>query len=231
MAPDDRRLTYAAGSEWRARATAQLAEAWEDRWDRVQVEDCELPESSWRARSLRTLAAEAGSTPAAMMIDLAERDDFRTRFGVELFNDDVDEVAGLLNDPRCVLGLSDAGAHADQLCDAVFPTFLLGTWVRERQRVSLETAVWRLSGQPAQVMRIAGRGLIKEGLAADLVAFDPTTVDALPLERIHDLPQGGERLIGRSVGIEHVWVNGTAVRLDGKPADGAHPGQLLAARP
>jgi N-acyl-D-aspartate/D-glutamate deacylase len=166
-----------------------------------------------------------------MMIDLAERDDFRTRFGVELFNDDVDEVAGLLNDPRCVLGLSDAGAHADQLCDAVFPTFLLGTWVRERQRLSLETAVWRLSGQPAQVMRIAGRGLIKEGLAADLVAFDPTTVDALPLERIHDLPQGGERLIGRSVGIEHVWVNGTAVRLDGKPADGVHPGQLLTARP
>ena len=140
-------------------------------------------------------------------------------------------LAGLLNDPRCVLGLSDAGAHADQLCDAVFPTFLLGSWVRERQRVSLETAVWRLSGQPLQVMRIAGRGLIKEGLAADLVAFDPTTVDALPLERIHDLPQGGERLIGRSVGIEHVWVNGTAVRLDGKPADGAHPGQLLAARP
>src|SRR6202042_214775 len=120
-----------------------------DRWEQVHVEESGLPGSSWRNRSLRRLAAEAGSTPAATMIDWAVKDDFRTRFGVELFNDDIDEVAGLLNDPRCVLGLSDAGAHADQLCDAVFPTFLLGTWVRDRQRVSLETAVWRLSGQPA----------------------------------------------------------------------------------
>jgi N-acyl-D-amino-acid deacylase len=177
------------------------------------------------------LAAEAESTPAATMVDLALRDDFRTRFGVALFNDDIDEVAALLNDPRCVLGLSDAGAHADQLCDAVFPTFLLGTWVRDRRRVSLETAIWRLSGQPAEVMRIARRGLIKEGMAADLVAFDPTTVDALPLERVRDLPRGGERLVGRSAGIEHVWVNGSPVLLDGKPTDGVHPGQILEARP
>jgi N-acyl-D-amino-acid deacylase len=211
-------------------AIGQLADAWDDRWDRVYVEESGLPRESWQSRSMATLAAERGATPASTLVDLAVADGFRTRFEVQLFNDDIDEVADLLNDRRCVLGLSDAGAHSDQLCDAVFPSHLLGTWVRDRQRLSLEAAVWRLSGQPAAVMRIAGRGLVKEGLAADLVAFDPATVGVLPLERVHDLPQGCERIVGRSTGIEHVWVNGCPVRLDDKAVDGPEPGRILEAR-
>jgi N-acyl-D-aspartate/D-glutamate deacylase len=227
MDPNVRRASYAAGSAWRESAVQQLAVAWDDRWDRVSVEDAGLPGSSWQGRSVRELAAESHSTPATWMIDFAVQDNLQTRFAVQLFNDDVGQLAHLLTDPRCVLGLSDAGAHADQLCDAVFPTFLLGTWVRERQDLPLETAIWRLSGQPAQVMRIDRRGLIKEGCAADLVAFDPTTVGALPLERVRDLPKGIERLIGRSAGIEDVWVNGVPVRLDGQPTDRPGAGQRL----
>jgi N-acyl-D-aspartate/D-glutamate deacylase len=161
------------------------------------------------------------------VVDLSLEEDLRTRFRVVLLNDDEDELAQLLLNERTVLGLSDAGAHASQLCDACFSTYLLEHWVREKGVLGLEAAVWRLTGQPADVFRIAGRGRIREGCAADLVAFDPDTVGVETLERVWDLPAGADRLIARSRGIEHVWVNGSAVRLDGKDVDGARPGALL----
>ncbi len=164
------------------------------------------------------------------MIDLALEDDLATRYRIVLANDDEEELAALLQDERTVLGLSDAGAHASQLCDANFSTHLLSVWVRERGVLSLEQAVWRLSGQAAEVFRLEGRGRIVEGGAADLVVFDPDTVASEPQERVWDLPAGADRLIARSRGIEHVWVNGTAIRRDGEDLD-ARPGVLLAAGP
>jgi N-acyl-D-amino-acid deacylase len=231
MAPEDRRPAYAGKQGWRKRAERELDLAWADRWDNVFVQESARPSASWQGKSVRNLAQEAWNSPAAAMIDFAVQDNFETRYEPRLFNDDVDEVAGLLNDDRCVLGLSDAGAHSDQLCDAVFPTHLLGTWVRDRGRLSMEKAIWRLSGQPAHVMRIANRGLIREGFAADLVAFDPETVGDLPLQRVRDLPGNCERLVGKSTGIEHVWVNGTPVWTDGEPVEHAYPGRVLNACP
>ena len=125
------------------------------------------------------------------------------------------------------MGLSDAGAHASQLCDACFSTHLLGHWVRERNVLGLEEAVWRLTGHPARAFRIPGRGLLEPGYAADLVAFDPDTVGVTELERVWDLPAGADRLVARSRGVEHVWVNGVAVRTDGKDVPDARPGVLI----
>ena len=144
-----------------------------------------------------------------------------------LANDDEEEVGKLLQDERAVLGLSDAGAHASQLCDACFSTHLLSHWTREKGVLSLEQAVWRLTGQPAQIFGIADRGVVKEGLAADLVAFDPDTVGVTALERVWDLPAGADRLIAHSTGVEHVWVNGDAIRSNGQDVDNARPGKLL----
>jgi N-acyl-D-aspartate/D-glutamate deacylase len=59
------------------------------------------------------------------------------------------------------------------------------------------------------------------------VAFDPATVGVSGRERVFDMPAGSERLIIRATGIEHVWVNGVAVRRDGVEVLGAHPGRLL----
>jgi N-acyl-D-aspartate/D-glutamate deacylase len=126
-----------------------------------------------------------------------------------------------------LLGLSDAGAHTSQLCDANAPTHLLGYWMRERGALSLEDAVWRLSGQPAEVFGLRDRGVIRRGAVADLVAFDPATVGSRGLERVRDLPGGADRVIVRSVGVEHVWVGGTCVRRDGVDLDGVAPGRLL----
>lgn len=150
-----------------------------------------------------------------------------TRFRIVLENDADDEIGALLADRRTILGLSDAGAHASQLCDACFSTDLLRRWVRERKAISLEEGVWRLTGHPAAAFGIAGRGLAREGYFADLVAFDPATIGATGLERVYDQPGGADRLIARSTGVTHTWVNGTASRRDGYDIPSVAAGQLL----
>jgi N-acyl-D-aspartate/D-glutamate deacylase len=103
----------------------------------------------------------------------------------------------------------------------------LQDWVRGRKAVSLEHAIWRLARQPAELFGFHDRGRIEVGAIADLVAFDPTTVGVSGRERVYDMPAASERLIIRATGIEHVWVNGIAVRRHGVEVPGAHPGRLL----
>jgi N-acyl-D-aspartate/D-glutamate deacylase len=147
-----------------------------------------------------------------------------------LLNDDENEVAELLADDHPVLGLSDAGAHASQLCDACFSTHLLGHWVREKGVLSLEKAVRMLTSRPAEVFGIADRGRLAVGSPADVVVFDPATVGAGKLRRIRDLPAGADRLVSDAAGIEAVIVNGVVLRRGNKDQvdpQGPLPGRLL----
>ncbi|HEX4090568.1 MAG TPA: amidohydrolase family protein [Trebonia sp.] len=211
---------------WRDRARPATLSAWAARWPKVSVQETAAhPDAA--GVPLDALAAERGTTPFDLMLDLALSDDMATRFLVVLENDADDEIGALLADKRTLLGLSDAGAHASQLCDACYSTDLLGRWVRERKAISLEEAVWRLTGHPASAFRIAARGLVREGYFADLVAFDPATIGAGALERVYDQPGGADRLIARSSGVEHVWVNGTATREAGADLPGAAAGMML----
>ena len=126
--------------------------------------------------------------------------------------------------------MSDAGAHASQLCDACFSTHLLSRFVRELGVLSLEEGVRLLTSRSADVFGIHDRGRLLEGLAADVVVFDLDTVGAEPLERVRDLPAGADRLISRARGIEAVIVNGTVIRERGEDcvdADAALPGRVL----
>ena len=91
----------------------------------------------------------------------------------------------------------------------------------------MEQAVHRLTAHAAHVFRIPERGTVAPGRYADLCAFDPDTVGVAGIERVFDFPAGADRLLARSNGIEHVWVNGTPIRLDGKDVDGARPGRLI----
>jgi N-acyl-D-aspartate/D-glutamate deacylase len=119
-----------------------------------------------------------------------------------------------------VLGLSDAGAHVDQLCDAPLPTDLLGTWVRERQVMPLEQAVRKLSGEPADMFGFGRRGYLREGNWADVCVFDPESVGPGPTRRVRDFPAEGERLTAEEpTGVRHVLVNGTPIRADGAQLD------------
>jgi N-acyl-D-amino-acid deacylase len=211
---------------WRDRARPPTLEKWSHRWAKIDVEET-VAHPDVVGVPLDRVASERGTTPFDVMLDLALSDNMATRFRVVMDNDGEGEIGGLLADKRTLLGLSDAGAHASQLCDACFSTHLLGHWVRERQALSLEDAVWRLTGHPHDAFRIRDRGLIREGLRADLVAFDPETIGTTPVERVPDQPGGADRLLVRSTGVEHMWVNGVATRHAGKDLEGVAPGQMI----
>lgn len=211
---------------WRERAREVTLKAWSHRWPKTSVEETDAHQDAVGI-PLDRLAADRGTTPFDLMLDLALSDGMATRFRIVLDNDGDDEVGQLLADKRTLLGLSDAGAHATQLCDACYSTHLLGHWVRERKALSLEDAVWRLTGHPHQAFRIPERGLVREGFHADLVAFDPDTVGTTPVERVHDQPGGTDRLVVRSTGVTHMWVNGAATRTNGEEIPGATPGRLI----
>jgi N-acyl-D-aspartate/D-glutamate deacylase len=161
------------------------------------------------------------------MCELALTEDLATRFRAYIANDDVDAVGELLTHEQVVLGLSDAGAHIDQLCDAPLPTDLLGTWVRERRVMPLEVAVRKLTGEPADVFGFVRRGYLREGNWADVCVFEPETIAPGPTRRVRDFPADAERLTAEAPrGLRHVLVNGTPIRADGVQLDvrDARPG-------
>jgi N-acyl-D-amino-acid deacylase len=225
--PHDQRAALYAQRQWRERAKVEFRAHWGDKLDESTVQESRAHAELINGPTLSQLAAEHHSDPFEVMIELALEENLATRFRVPMTNDDDDQIGVLLNNRRFLLGLSDAGAHTSQLCDANFATYLLSYWVRDRKALSLEDAVWRLTGHPAEVYGLQGRGRIAAGYAADLVAFDPATVGALDIERIDDLPAGADRLVSRSTGVTHVWVNGVRIRADGNDLFGVRPGRLL----
>jgi N-acyl-D-aspartate/D-glutamate deacylase len=126
-----------------------------------------------------------------------------------------------------VLGAHDAAAHVDMLCDSCYPSYTLRYWVREEGALSLEEAVYRMAGQPAELWGMRDRGTIEVGKVADLVAFDPDTIGETPFERVYDFPAAGDRLISRNVGIRHIWVGGTPIRMHGTEVPDAAPGVVV----
>lgn len=214
--------------EWRARAKAMINGSWKERIGSIVLQESDRHEELL-GKTLGELAAERGVEPLDAMIDIGLEADLKPRFMLIVANDDENEVGALLADARCIVGLSDAGAHVDQICDAIYPTHLLSHWVRDKKRLSLEFAIWRLTGQPAKVFGIAQRGRIAPGYFADLVAFDPHRIGAGKIHRVYDFPANSDRLIAHSEGIEHIWVNGVQIRRDGEVVADARPGQLLEA--
>jgi N-acyl-D-aspartate/D-glutamate deacylase len=224
--PRAERPTLYRDDSWRDRARAVTVDAWQHRWPKVSVEETATHHDVIGV-PLDELARRRDTTPFDLLLDLALADDMATRFRIVLENDADEEIGLLLADKRTLLGLSDAGAHASQLCDACYSTDLLGRWVRQRQALSLEDAVWRLTGHPRRVLRLADRGVVQEGCWADLVAFDPATIGCGPIQRVADQPGGADRLVVDSIGVEHVWVNGEPIRAKGQDLPGATPGRLL----
>jgi len=161
---------------------------------------------------------------------LALANDLQARFRMAVMNFDEKEVAELITDPNTIIALSDAGAHASQLCDACYSTHLLGHWVRDRKVFTLEEAVHNLTQRPAEMFGITDRGVLAEGRPADVVVFDPKTVSPGPMKRVYDMPAGADRLVSEASGIDAVVVNGKVIRRDNKDTvadDDKLPGRLL----
>jgi N-acyl-D-aspartate/D-glutamate deacylase len=199
------------------------------RWHQVVISVCPT-DASLEERTVADVAQERGVDPVDLALDLALASDLEARFRVGIFNTNDEIVAELLAHPASMLGLSDAGAHASQLCDAGAPTTLLGKWVREKRVLTLEEAVRRLTSEPADVFGIRDRGRLAVGLAADVAVFDPESVACAPVRRVYDFPAGADRLVADAIGVRAVVVEGTIVREDGRDAvdpRGALPGRVL----
>jgi N-acyl-D-amino-acid deacylase len=181
-------------------------------WQRVHV--IQSARAELEQRSVAELAAAAGADPLDFMLDLALEENLDTVFSALLLNSDEVAVGRMLKHPCSLVSLSDAGAHLTFFNDAGFGLHLLGHWVRERGVLTLADAVWRLCGQPAGLFGIKERGALKAGYHADLLLFDPSTVDRSPKRRVFDLPGGHPRLTTSAIGVHGVWVN--SVRVAGR---------------
>jgi N-acyl-D-aspartate/D-glutamate deacylase len=153
------------------------------RWRDMRISECPgRPELS--ERSVTEVAAEADRHPADLVLDLALASELEARFRMAVANTDETAVAELLQHPTTLLGLSDAGAHASQLCDACAPTHLLGHWVRERGTLSLEEAVRRLTSATADCFGIRGRGRLEAARrCAGCATSRPVRTDWWPTPR------------------------------------------------
>jgi N-acyl-D-aspartate/D-glutamate deacylase len=177
-------------------------------------------------RPVAEVARERRQHPCETMIDLALEKDLDLFFLQPVANEDQDVALEIMRHPRAVVTFSDSGAHVSQLMDSSLQTHLLAYWVRERQAFTLEEAVRMLTLVPATQWGFADRGLIRPGMAADLVVFDPDTIAAEMPEVVHDLPAGARRLTQRCRGIAATVVNGQVLLREGKHT-GALPGRLL----
>ena len=177
-------------------------------------------------RSVAEVARERNCDPVQAMIDLGLETDFNVFFLQPIANEDQDIALDLMRLPRAVVTFSDSGAHVSQLMDSSLQTHLLAHWVRERQAFTLEQAVRMLTLVPATQWGFADRGLVREGMAADFVVFDPNTIAAEMPEVVHDLPAGAKRLTQRCRGVAATVVNGEVLLRNGQHT-GALPGRLL----
>ena len=229
---EERREAFSS-HEWRNRVRV----GWENkqglvpRWDSYEIMDApSSPELV--GRRLTDIANESGADPFDLLLELALLEpDLKLRVKAMLANDDADGVAMLLNTEGCTLGLSDAGAHVGQLCDAVLSTDLLGSWVRDKKVLTLENAVHKLTQVQADLFGFTDRGVLRVGAIADIVVFDADTVAPGPVRRVVDFPANGERLTAdQPTGMHHLFVNGIEVQRDGKllqTALDSLPGRLV----
>jgi len=177
-------------------------------------------------RSVAQVARERSQHPVETMIELALEKDLDLFFLMPVANEDQDIALEIMRHPRTVTTFSDSGAHVSQLMDSSLQTHLLYHWVRTKQAFTLEQAVRMLTLVPATYWGFHDRGLLREGMAADVVVFDPDTIMAEMPEVVDDLPAGARRLVQRTRGIAATVVNGEILLRDGKHT-GALPGQLL----
>jgi N-acyl-D-amino-acid deacylase len=197
------------------------------RWDRVHVVRAEKAENQrFLNMSIADLAATLHKDPEDALLDLGLDEDLALGITLSVINVNKEIVHKLLQLPNTLIGLSDAGAHVAQHCDAGLSSYLLAEWVRERGALTIEEGVRRLTSEPAEFLGLHSRGRIKAGFEADLVLFDADRIRPLPPEWVNDLPGKQPRLIERAEGIEYTIVGGQ-VLFAGDTYQGGMPGKVL----
>jgi N-acyl-D-aspartate/D-glutamate deacylase len=233
--PYDERIAAFSDPETRRRldAGAQSDEAGILRhlavWDRLIIEETFAPQNkAFEGRTVREVATQRGVEPFDALLDLVVADGLRTGLRPPIGESEEDWVlrAEVWQDPRAIVGGSDAGAHLDTMCGAIYSTSMLGDGVRARGLLSWERAVQLLSDVPARLYGLRDRGRLVPGAYADVVVLDPTAVGHRAVRTRDDLPGGASRLYAEATGIGRVLVNGAEIVRDGA-FSGAVPGRVI----
>jgi N-acyl-D-aspartate/D-glutamate deacylase len=197
--------------------------------DHVIVETFTPETAGYASRRVGDIADELGKTPFDTLVDIAIADDLRTTFTRGTPEPTANDWAARLqiwNDPRAMIGASDAGAHLDMIAAFRYSTGFIEEAVRDRQLLSLEQAVHLLTGAPARLYGLRDRGALREGSCADIVVFDENQIGSEPVRTRFDLPGGAGRLYAEAVGVDCVIVNGTQIA-DHGAYTGERAGALL----
>ncbi len=196
-------------------------------WDRLHVTRVETERNKqFLNKSIREIAARLHKDPVDTLLDLAVEEQTALGFTVSLINADPEAVGKLITLPNVLIGLSDAGAHVDQHCEAGVPTYILHEWVHKRQVLTLEEGVRRITSELADFLGLKNKGRVAPGMDADLVLFDPTTVKPYPSEWVNDLPGGKPRLVERAEGVAYTLVGGNILFAHNQ-YQGGLPGRVI----
>jgi N-acyl-D-aspartate/D-glutamate deacylase len=234
LAPPERMVALSdAATRRRLDAGAQSDEAGILRhlavWDRLIFDETFAPENAdAEGRSVGEVAAARGVEPFDALLDIVVADGLRTGLRPPIGESEADWAlrAQVWQDARAIVGGSDAGAHLDTMCGAIYSTSMLGDGVRARGLLSWERAVQLLSDVPARLYGLRDRGRLVPGAYADVVVFDPEAIGHGPVRTRDDLPGGASRLYAEAVGVQHVLVNGAEIVRAGDFTD-ARPGRIL----
>lgn len=197
------------------------------RWDLVyMIKAATAANKHLEKKSVAEIARVRGQEVIDAFLDLSLEEGLDTEFQTSSTNGDEQAVAEILRSPFTLVGQSDAGAHLIYDAGYGYATRFLGYWIRERNVMSLEEGVRKLTFMVASIFGLHDRGLIRPGMAADVVIFDPATVRECEPDLVSDLPGGEKRFIQKALGIETTIVNGEVFVAQGAHT-GAFPGRVL----
>ena len=226
--PLEKQKEFYRNPEFRRAFRAELKKPhlFQGRWNRVEVLETASPAlKQYERKTVGEIAEQRHEDPLDTFFNLALEDDLNIQYTMQQYHEE--GIQRLITDPRTMIGLSDGGAHVNMLCDAGYCTYLLGTWVRERQALTLENAIKRITSEPADFFGIKDRGRLKVGLPADVAIFDERKIGSAKRARMqNDLPGGGRRLVMPAEGVEYTIVNGDVLYEQGRHS-GYLPGQVL----
>ena len=185
----------------------------------------EIPDHN-SAQNLIELSKSAAEHWSETFLRLSRDSKGRGLFNWRMFGGNLKEQGDLFASEHLIPGLGDVGAHVSQIMDAGWASFVLSHYVRETGVFTLPQAIKRMTADPAAVIGLNDRGILKVGMKADINVFNPEEVTELQAVLVHDFPGDAPRYIQRARGFKATLVNGQINVLDGEPT-GARAGQVL----